>query len=88
MGILDGAVECKETEVWKRETSENPFQSYASIKVSDDNRRMTLCLGGACCCMTIEHWHVLAMENCRDLENWKIKGVEGIDAKNNLLSGD
>ena len=53
-------------EVWSRDTQEEPFLSYSSISINKDNTRMTLCLGGYCCTMSIEQWHKIAKDICND----------------------
>lgn len=55
-----------EKEVWSRDTQEEPFKKYASIRIHNDDSAMTLCLGGHCATMTIEQWHEMAMEKCCD----------------------
>jgi len=61
--------EANEKKVWSRETTPDevePFKSYASILVKNDDSEMTLCLGGHCCTMSIEQWHEMAMAVCND----------------------
>jgi len=53
-------------EVWSRDTREEPFQSYASVRINQNNSAMTLCLGGTCCTMSIDKWHKIAMEVCNN----------------------
>jgi len=69
MSNEDRCCESDDKEVWSRDTSDEDadvFKSYASIDVTNDEARMTLCLGGRCVTMSIEQWHEMAMKICND----------------------
>jgi hypothetical protein len=58
--------EVNEKTVWERDVIPEPFRKSASIKISNDDAAMTLCVSGMCCTMPIEKWHEAAMIICCD----------------------
>lgn len=55
--------EANERTVWERDVIPEPFRKSASIKISNDDAAMTLCVSGNCFAMSIEKWHELAKDN-------------------------